>query len=244
AFFPLACASTALVLSILCLFAGYKPGFLEEYHIITLNTSTLGYNLISTTSSDSGSTPSLGSILGSIPRDLRSSVSNDIDGIIGDVTDKLAAELGIQQWYSMHLMDMCEGSYTPDATAPRARQNVSSCTKLTAMYNFDISGQISNELQVGGLHLDLSAIDWPSGIQDGLNKLSTALDALFVLYAVGTVATGLTILSVLISLFPYTSRLAPFGNWGLLSLSLLSLLVASAITTIVQTEAVGIINKY
>lgn len=49
---------------------------------------------------------------------------------------------------------------------------------------------------------------------------------------------------MLISLFPYKSRLAPFGNWGLLSLSLLSLLVASAITTIVQTEAVGIINKY
>jgi hypothetical protein len=159
----------------------------------------------------------------------------------------------------MHLMDMCEGSYTPNATAPRAQQNISSCTKPTAMCmcylvifitginnridHFDISDQLSKELQAGNLHLDLSAIDWPSDIQDGLNNMSTVLDALFVLYAVGTAANGLTILSALISLFPRTSRLASFGNWGLLSLSSLSLLVASTIITIVQIKAVGLINK-
>lgn len=109
--------------------------------------------------------------------------------------------------------------------------------------HFDISDQLSKELQAGNLHLDLSAIDWPSDIQNGLNNLSTALDALFILYAVGTAATGLTILNTLISLFPRTSRLASFGNWGLLSLSFLSLIVASAIITIVQIKAVGLINK-
>lgn len=155
-FFPLVCASAALVLSILCIVAGYKPGFLEEYSIISvrsswppgtlplilmsclqLNTSTLGHNIVPTTIPTSGSTPSLGSILGNIARDLRSSIGGEIagelDGVVGDAADKLAADLGIQQWYSMHLMDMCEGTYNPDATAPRPQRNVSSCTKPTAM---------------------------------------------------------------------------------------------------------------
>jgi hypothetical protein len=102
-----------------------------------LNTSTLGHNIVPATTPASGSTPSLGSILGSIARDLRSSIGGDIagelDGVVGDAADKLAADLGIQQWYSMHLMGMCEGTYTPDATTPRPQQNVSSCTKPKAL---------------------------------------------------------------------------------------------------------------
>lgn len=103
-----------------------------------LNTSTLGQNVISTTgTSSTPTTPSVGSILGSIVRDTSSSIGGDIgselDSIVGDVADKLAGELGIKEWYSMHLMNMCEGIYTPNATAPRARLNISSCTSPTAM---------------------------------------------------------------------------------------------------------------
>lgn len=36
ALFPQACASVAFVLSILCVLAGYRPGFMEDYHIITV----------------------------------------------------------------------------------------------------------------------------------------------------------------------------------------------------------------
>ena len=32
----MACAIVAFVLSMLCLFAGHKPGFMEEYHIVTV----------------------------------------------------------------------------------------------------------------------------------------------------------------------------------------------------------------
>lgn len=110
--------------------------------------------------------------------------------------------------------------------------------------HFDISDQLGKELQLGQLHLDLSAIRWPSDIQNGLNTLSAALDTLFVLYAVGATATGLVILSTLITLVSRTSRFSSCDNWGLLSLSFLSLLIASAVTTIVQKNAVAVINKY
>jgi hypothetical protein len=33
---PLAFAIVGFILSMLCLFAGNKPGFMEEYHIITV----------------------------------------------------------------------------------------------------------------------------------------------------------------------------------------------------------------
>jgi len=33
---PMACAIVGFVLSMLCLFAGHKPGFMEDYHIITV----------------------------------------------------------------------------------------------------------------------------------------------------------------------------------------------------------------
>lgn len=37
ALFPMACAIVAFVLGMLCLFAGHKPGFMEDYHIITVS---------------------------------------------------------------------------------------------------------------------------------------------------------------------------------------------------------------
>lgn len=60
-------------------------------------------------------------------------VGSFINGAIGDAADKLASELGIKQWYSMHMLDMCEGTYTPNATATSAQLNVTSCTNMTAM---------------------------------------------------------------------------------------------------------------
>jgi general stress protein CsbA len=33
----MACAIVAFVLGMLCLFAGHKPGFMEDYHIVTVS---------------------------------------------------------------------------------------------------------------------------------------------------------------------------------------------------------------
>ncbi|PMD20083.1 hypothetical protein NA56DRAFT_704886 [Hyaloscypha hepaticicola] len=247
ALFPLACAIVAFVLSMLCLFAGHKPGFMEEYHIVTLNTSTLGHNILSTATTSSGPTPtatSIGSFFSSIAHNVSSTIEGDINGIIGDVADKLAKELGIKQWYSLHLMDLCEGTFTPNATEKGASLNVSTCSNQTAMYHFDISKQLNKELEIGPLHINLSTISWPSEIQDGLNALNTALDATFVLYAIGIAAAGCAILASLVAFFLHGSRLISFGNWGLATISFLSLLIASIIITVIQSKATNLINKY
>lgn len=110
--------------------------------------------------------------------------------------------------------------------------------------HFDISKEINQQLEIGPLKLNLSDIDWPSDIQDGLDKLNIAIDATFVLYAIGIAAAGCVILSSLIAVFLHGSRLVSFGNWGLASLSFLALLIASIIVTVVQSKATKLINKY
>jgi len=87
----------------------------------------LGHNLIPTPTSnpDPSSTHSgIGSIFSTIAKN----ITDEINGIGNDIADKLAAELGISQWYSLHLMDACEGSFTPNATTPGAGYNVTNCT--------------------------------------------------------------------------------------------------------------------
>jgi len=247
ALFPLACAIVGFVLSMLCLFAGHKPGFMEDYHIVTLNTSTLGHNLIPTATTSTSPTPtttSIGSFFSSIAHNISSTIEGDLNGVIGDVADKLAKELGIKQWYSLHLMDLCEGTYAPNATEKGASLNVSTCSNQTAMYHFNISKQLNQELELGPLHINLSTIQWPSDIQDGLNTLNTALDATFVLYAIGIAAAGCAILASLVAFFLHGSRLISFGNWGLASISFIALLIASIIITVVQIKAANLINKH
>jgi len=246
----MACAVVGFVLSMLCLFAGHKAGFMEDYAIITLNTSTLGYQLIPTTTS-SGAQPTGTGFFTSIYQNLTSEIHNltseiegDLDSIIGDVADKLAAELGIKQWYSLHVLDFCEGNYAPNATGEGAHKNGTKCSNQTAMYHFDLTQILNNELEVGKLHINLSDINWPDDIQKGLNDLSTALDAEFVLYCVGIASAGLAILTSLVATFLHGSRLVSFGNFGLASLSFLTLMIASIIVTVVQNKATHLINKY
>lgn len=255
ALFPMACAIVAFVLGMLCLFAGHKPGFMEDYHIITLNASTLGHEALeSPTTTASGSTATATSI-GSFFTGLKNNITGEIEGEIGDIendlnkiegdiADKLAGVLGIHEWYSVHLMDMCEGMYKPNATEKGAHKNVTHCTNQTAMQHFDVTSLISHELSVGKYNISLSDIGWSDNIQKGLNALNVAMDATFVLYAIGIAAAGCAIITALLAFFLHGSRLVSFGNWGLTSLSFIAFLVASIIITILQKKATHIINKY
>lgn len=253
ALFPLALSIVAFVLSLLCILAGRKPGFMEDYHIVALNTSTLGHNLInSTATTTSPSTPTstssgLGSIFSSLTGEIdniTSSIEGDLNGIVNDLADDLAQALGIKQWYSLHMMDGCEGTFSPNATSKKASYNVTNCTAPVGMYHFNPTATIQNELAENGLNISLSDIDYPSDIQHGINDLNTALDATFVLYCIGIAGSGIAIFGALLAFFLYGSRLLSFGNWGLCTIAFLSLLIASTIVTVAQTKLTHEVNKY
>lgn len=171
-------------------------------------------------------------------------VEEELNEALGDVADKLAAELGIHQWYSLHLMDLCEGTYTPNATEKGAKKNVTKCSNQTAMYHFDITQHIEEQLHVGKYNVSLEDINWPDSIQKGINAMNVAMDATFVLYAIAIAAAGLAILTSLVAFFLHGSRLISFGNWGLAALSFVAFLIPSVLITIAQKKFTGVINKY
>lgn len=61
------------------------------------------------------------------------------DDLQDSAADRLADALGIQEWYSLHLLDMCMGNYAPNATEEGASKNTTQCTQKKAMCMFLLS---------------------------------------------------------------------------------------------------------
>lgn len=159
---PLLLSAVSFVLTMLALLAGHKQGFMEDYHVVLFNTSTLGQNFIqnlaggdfsAASASSSTATPTITSaaststsgILGGInpggffssieasatalAGSLESQAASILNDIGNDFADELAQKLGIEQFYSMHVMDLCQGYYEPNATSNGAAMNTTECTK-------------------------------------------------------------------------------------------------------------------
>lgn len=156
---PLLLSSVSFILSMLALFAGYREGFMEDYHVLMFNTSTLGQNFLenlasgdSSASATATATPTItsaaststGFLDGFNPGGLFSSIEASATALAGsveskaasilndignDIADKLADELGIEQFYSVHVMDLCQGEFEPNATSPHATMNITECSK-------------------------------------------------------------------------------------------------------------------
>ncbi|OBT88152.1 hypothetical protein VE02_03534 [Pseudogymnoascus sp. 03VT05] len=242
---PLVCALAAFVLSMLCLFAGSKPGFMQDFEIITLNTSSLGHNTSSTTSSSSSSPTSIGSWLNNIAGDPKGDIMNEFNEIRGDVADKLAEMLGIHQWYNLHMTDMCMGMYTPKATDEGAKMNVSSCTPVKAMYHFDPTSELQKELDSGPLagKINLADLGYSEDIKNGIKAFNIAMTAMFILHCIGAAASGLCIIVALTSFFS-TGRLTSCLNFLLAIIAFLALAISSAIVTAIIVKATDLINQY
>jgi hypothetical protein len=115
----------------LCLFAGHKEGFMEEYSVARLNTSMIGHNVLDVDDSASTSENEDDSIFDKITGkvdDVKNDIKGKINDITGDIADELADTIGISEWYSIHIMATCDGQYKPNATSPGAGFNVTNCT--------------------------------------------------------------------------------------------------------------------
>lgn len=191
-------AIPSMILVMLTIYSGHTPGFMEDYHVLYLNTSTLGQNLLDDPSlkaraaeppmpevtappnllqrfhaapnkrfdlgdvtSVAGGVTSVGgeavsavtsaasdatsvaagvastveseaskvtSLVASAVSSVISEVKDEMEKIEDELADKLADLLGIHEWYSIHLIDLCYGNFTPKTTAPNATMAVTNCT--------------------------------------------------------------------------------------------------------------------
>ena len=98
-----------------------------------LNTSTLGYSLIPDLNNDKPIDTPLPDFFDNIIDDGVDEATESANEIVNKIADAAADALGIHEWYSLHVMDACFGSYKPNATAPGANKNGTRCTRDIAM---------------------------------------------------------------------------------------------------------------
>lgn len=204
AMIPFLFALTAFILSLLCVFAGSKRGDLENADIVTvcmpripllrnsrtnpwqLNTSMIGHMALTPSSSSSSS--------------LLSSLENDLKGGINKLAGDIAKELGLHDFYSWHILDYCEGYYTPSAivnATSHPAKNVTHCSNQTTFFHFDPTATLQRELKTG---FNLTELKWPQAIEDVVTAVEMASNAMFVLYCIGIATAGAAILGSVVGL--------------------------------------------
>ncbi|KAF4963695.1 hypothetical protein FSARC_8339 [Fusarium sarcochroum] len=246
-FFPLVLSMVGFILSMLCLFAGHKQGFMEEYSVARLNTSMIGHNLldIDSDASTSDNEDEDDGFFGKVTdkwNDIKDDVKEKINDITGDVADELADTIGISEWYSIHVMATCDGQYKPNATDPGAGYNVTDCTNSAPEKRFNLTEMLDKQLSIGPLELSLANINWPDDIQDSIDLLNSALLATFVLYVLAVGFSGLAMLACVGAFFLFARRGVNAVNLVLASLSALVLLIASILVTVAGHKGVNKLN--
>ncbi|EME38091.1 hypothetical protein DOTSEDRAFT_141225 [Dothistroma septosporum NZE10] len=147
AILPVLVVATAFILSFLCVFAGSKPGMMDDYAVFTLNTSRIGENLVQEFDNKiQGFNTS--SILSkrSEPEHAFEAVKTAIVHEVNDAYLDFIHEMDLKGFYAVHLMTTCEGqylypngtNYTINLTAPDPRNGtlhgkVSTCEDHSAL---------------------------------------------------------------------------------------------------------------
>ncbi|EFY87545.1 hypothetical protein J3458_002154 [Metarhizium acridum] len=264
---PVILAVISFILSMLALFAGRQPGFMEDYAVVRLNTSMVGHNLFGKDKKDDkkddkkGGGGFLGGILGGVIPDVEIPGANilgdakdwvddktgDVKGKLNDITgaiaDQIAKKIGIKQWYSLHIMDSCEGYFQPNATAPDAALNVTNCTSSSPSHRLNLTELLDKELRIGPAKLNLADIKWPQGIQDTLDVLNNALLGLLIMYSLGIGFCAVSALGGVAAFFKPDMRILALVNLTIGGLAFLSIIIASIIVTVATNTGVKAVNK-
>ncbi|KAI0378017.1 hypothetical protein F5Y04DRAFT_165841 [Hypomontagnella monticulosa] len=250
---PLILSIAGFVLAMIALFAGTgsQQQALEDYHLLAINMSNFGHDLVPTPTS-SGSQPTEtndGGFLDDIQDgldDIEQQISDQLNNITNDIADQLAQELGISQWYSLHIMNVCEGDFAPNATSPGAWYNTTNCTAQSPGVHFNLTDVLQKEIDEGPLDINAAVIPIPDSIQQSIDYLNSFLLALFVLYVLGSAFSGLSFLSCIVVLTlrrPSIERGTIVINIALAALAALSLAIGSAIATAISKKGVSKINS-
>ncbi|KAK5195595.1 hypothetical protein LTR96_002356 [Exophiala xenobiotica] len=226
----LACAIAALVLSLLCLFAGSSKSFLQDADLLTLNISRIGHgSLFNNTDGDGGALDNL-----------LNTLEGDLNDLLNDFSSDVATALNLPDFFNVHVMDFCEGVYKSNATLKNAQENITECSNRTVGFHFQPTKIIQEHLPDG---VTLEDLHWPDEIQDAERAIKVASTAMTVLYIIGVVFAGIAVLAALVSIFT-NGRLSAMINFLVDVLAFLAIGIASAIATAVIVKAVHAVNKY
>ncbi|KAI1281153.1 actin cortical patch SUR7/pH-response regulator pali [Xylaria sp. FL0933] len=254
---PVLVSFVAFVLVMIALLAGTGPQqeSLEPYHIIAVNLSNFGQDLVaSSTASDSKPTETSGGSFfdqvaddaRGLGQDITDGITDGINNITNGIADDITAKLGISEWYSLHIMTVCEGMFSPNASAPGAWYNLTNCTAQQPGVKLNLSEILDHEIKAGPLDLNINQIPIPDSVQNAIDTVNDALLALLVFYALASGLAGLSFLVSLATLLLFRKKVHMLIVWANIAISGLGafvLLIGSAIITYVNNKGVAEINK-
>ncbi|KAF4547597.1 SUR7/PalI-like protein 2 [Elsinoe fawcettii] len=237
---PVLLGLAALVLSFLCLFAGSTPTFLEDYPLLTLNTSQIGQGALDSDLVTSNS--QINDVLNLVPESVQDRAE--------DILNSVARRLGLRDYYSAHLMTYCEGFYEP-GPLPNATvslgdidRNTTWCSNRTANFEFDPREALQRNLnESGNGNINVTDLNWPSQIDDGLRALHAVQRATFIIYCVAIGLIALATIAAIVSIV-FSGRLSACGVLILSFLAFIAIGVASGMVTAIGVIGVRVINQY
>ncbi|GME28883.1 Sur7 protein [Neofusicoccum parvum] len=154
----------------------------------------------------------------------------------GAITGGASVTTGKHQWYSIHIMNYCQGNFTSDGS-----RRLDECSKSTAFFAINPVSLASSKT-LGPFQLSFSQT-----ITDVGGKIENAYQAIFFFLCMGIAATGLEFLLGAIIAVTDSRKLThgtrvSLVNLGLACIALLGLGLSSGVITGVLIETVQKIN--
>ncbi|KAK3319315.1 hypothetical protein B0H66DRAFT_266292 [Apodospora peruviana] len=235
-------ATVALIFILIALTGGRSANYLESVNIISFNMTGLGQNLVPDPSAASNPIPKGkdcgGGLLGKVC-DGAGDAFDKVQGAAGDAVDAVTGfakdKLGIKDYYSIHLTDLCQGDFNKDRDPL-----IESCTTPFKTDEMNIIDLLTEQVKAAGI--DLEKLGFVKELNDAFDKIPKFLAAtgyFFVTVCVFLVLCGAATAAAAVLSMPIIGTVA----LGLAGLTWLIALIGVLILTVVQMEVKSKVNE-
>ena len=147
--------------------------------------------------------------------------------------------VGIHDFYTANILGYCEGYFNS-----KGGRNYTYCSKPQAFFEFDPKAILQADVDAAGYSdINISELDWPTEIDNGLTVVHKVEKAAFILYIVAVALIALATVSAAVSVCLY-GRLSAFINVMLSGLAFIAVGLASAVVTVAGIKGSSTLDKY
>ena len=133
-------------------------------------------------------------------------VKDAIQGLIDEAMSEIKNKSGIKDFYSLHMLNYCEGDYDHDSSNTTQWPVRTQCTKQKAWFYFNPATFLSNNSDAQNstdLLNDLKNVGWPDFIQSTINDTEQATRAMFCFYIIAIITTFIAFVGAVYSVFAW-----------------------------------------
>ncbi|RDW59457.1 hypothetical protein BP6252_12544 [Coleophoma cylindrospora] len=222
-----------------------EDGELDERGLFSSSaTTTSAAPGVTATAASGGPFEAIGNFFNGVVQNLTSAVDGALTDAENALVAEVAKELGIAQYYTMHMTTLCQGNLS-SPTDPNAQFKSTSCesySNVTAGLSNFTSG-IPSSLQVATTNVSVPLLSQLSSSGSVLKTAGNALGtATFAFYILALIGSSMTLLLSLVSIF---TRSISYVTYACLIFSILAAvfqLVANILVTVLAGGTMLVVN--